>query len=75
MVDEDAVYEKTAMGMAEAGSHHLGVSPKLRRALSLVDGVRTVAQIAPMLRAGEADEILEQLEEEGLIALRTGRRA
>ncbi len=68
MLDEDLVFARTALGEAEAHSHSLGVSQKLRRALSLVDGRRSVGQLAPLMRAGEADEILEELQEQGFIA-------
>lgn len=75
MLDESLVFHKTASGAAEVGSPSRGLPPKLRRALILVDGAKSVAELAPAFRPGEIDAILEDLQARGLVSLAGGASA
>ncbi len=69
MLDEGLVFHKTDTGAAEMASPAHGLAPKLRRALILVDGEKSVADLAPAFRPGEIDAILTELHAKGLVAL------
>ena len=60
MLDESLVFHRTDSGAAEIASPAHGLSPKLRRALILVDGAKPVAELAPAFRPGEIDAILKE---------------
>ena len=68
MLDESLVFHKTALGQREVEKPADGLVPKLRRALVLVDGVRSVRELAPLFRPGEVDSILEELEASGHVS-------
>jgi hypothetical protein len=72
MLDESLVFHKTALGAAEIGGAGRTLASKLRRALILVDGVKSVAELAPMFRQGEIDTILEELQAGGYVSLEGG---
>jgi hypothetical protein len=72
MLDENLVFHKTEAGAREIAGTTRGVNPKLRRALILVDGTKSVADLAPMFRPGEADAILAELQSLGLVSLAGG---
>ena len=75
MLDENLVFQKTEAGAKEIASPAHGLSPKLRRALIMVDGAKSVAELAPMFRPGEADAIFLELQAKGLLALAGGALA
>lgn len=75
MFDETLVFHKTALGQAEIAGTVRTLQGRLRRALILVDGARTVGQIAPLVRPGELDGILEELQAGGFISLAGGTLA
>lgn len=75
MLDETLVFHKTALGAEEIGGASRTLAAKLRRALILVDGAKSVAQLAPMFREGEIDAILEELQAAGYISLAGGEVA
>jgi len=75
MLDETLVFHKTALGAEEIGGASRTLAAKLRRALILVDGAKSVAQLAPMFREGEIDVILEELQAAGFISLAGGEVA
>ena len=75
MLDETLVFHKTALGAGEIGGANRTLAAKLRRALILVDGAKSVAQLAPMFREGEIDAILEELQAAGYISLAGGEVA
>jgi len=75
MLDETLVFHKTALGAEEIGGPSRTLAAKLRRALILVDGAKSVAQLAPMFRQGEIDTILEELQAAGHISLAGGEVA
>jgi hypothetical protein len=62
MLDETLVFHKTDLGVAEMESSARVLPPKLRRALILVDGVKSVGDLAPLFRSGEIDASPEQAE-------------
>ena len=67
MLDDRLVYAKTAKGVAEVGSRSGAVPLAARRVLIMIDGKRTVADLAPLARTGEISAIIEQLEVQGLV--------
>jgi len=67
MLDDWLVYAKTAKGVAEVGSRSGSVSLAARRVLIMIDGKRTVAELAPLARTGDIGTIIEQLEAQGLV--------
>jgi hypothetical protein len=75
MLDENLVFHKTQAGATEVTAPVHGLPPKLRRGLIMVDGARTVADLAPMFRPGEVDLILGELQKLGLVSLEGGRLA
>ncbi len=75
MLDENLVFHKTEAGALEIGGPARGVTSKLRRALILVDGTKTVADLAPMFRPGEVEAILAELQSLGLVSLAGGQIA
>ena len=72
MLDESLVFQKTEAGAAEMATPALGLPPKLRRALIVVDGMRSVSDLAPMFRPGEVEPILMDLQARGLVTLTGG---
>jgi hypothetical protein len=75
MLDESLVFHKTARGAEEIGGATRTLAAKLRRALIMVDGVKSVAELAPMFRQGEIDAILEELQAGGFVSLQGGEVA
>ncbi len=75
MLDENLVFHKTEAGAREIASPSRGLPPKLRRALILVDGAKTVSDLAPMFRPGEVESILVDLQSQGLVSLAGGELA
>lgn len=75
MLDETLVFHKTALGAEEIGGATRTLAAKLRRALILVDGAKSVAELAPMFRQGEIDAILEELQAGGYVSLAGGEVA
>ncbi len=67
MFDDDVVFSRTVLGDQEVTDPDGKLAPRLRRCLVLVDGVRDVATLVPKFRAGELDEILEELHLGGYI--------
>ena len=75
MLDENLVFHKTGLGAREVAAAAQGLSAKLRRALILVDGAKTLAEIAPLFRPGEIDAIVVELQARGLVTLADGMLA
>lgn len=61
-IDERVVFLKTANGVAEIRARAFGLSLSARRVLIMIDGARSVGELAPLLRPGEIDAVLLQLE-------------
>ncbi|MGE5161205.1 MAG: hypothetical protein ACM3O5_06845 [Betaproteobacteria bacterium] len=70
-MDGSLIYAKTPQGVAEVGARSAQLSMVARRVLIMMDGKRTVDDLAAFVRAGEIDAIVTQLESAGL-AERTG---
>ena len=66
-LDERLVFAKTRDGQAEVRARRFGLSLTARRVLIMVDGTRSVAELAPLLRPGEIDGVLAKLESMRLI--------
>lgn len=62
-----AVFVKTAKGQAELTARSGALTPRARRALILVDGKRTVADLAALIQSETLRNTLGQLEEDGFI--------
>jgi hypothetical protein len=75
MFDESLVFHKTESGVREVAAPARGLPPKLRRALILMDGAKTLAELAPLFRAGEIDSIVVDLQAKGLVTLADGTLA
>lgn len=75
MLDDRLIFAKTAKGLAEITARSGTVSMGARRVLIMVDGKRTVADLAPLARPGEIGAILEQLEAQGLVQIAQGAPA
>jgi len=69
MLDDRLVYAKTARGIAEVGTRSDAVSLAARRVLIMIDGKRTLAELAPLSSTGDIGPIVEQLEAQGMVQL------
>lgn len=67
MLDDWVVYAKTAKGTAEISARSGEVSLSARRVLIMIDGRRTIADLAPFARPGEVVQVIQQLEAQGLV--------
>jgi hypothetical protein len=65
-MDGSLIYVKTPKGVAEVGARGAQLSMVTRRVLIMMDGKRTVDDLAVYVRAGEIGAIITQLESEGL---------
>lgn len=72
MLDEGLVFHKTERGQQEIAKPGGALSPKYRRCLILIDGEKTLADLAPLFRPGEISAILEELQAGGYVALEGG---
>jgi hypothetical protein len=62
------IFSKTARGRAEVSDRTLGLTPRLRSALILVDGKTPLGQLSTALAMlGDPKEILRQLRKLGLV--------
>ena len=66
-MDGSLVYSKTPKGVAEVAARSAQLSMTTRRVLIMVDGKRTIDELAVLLRPGEIDAVISQLENAGLI--------
>lgn len=74
-MDEKLVYTKTAKGIAEVAARGGTLSLSARRILIMVDGKRSVADLAPLARPGEVDGLIATLEAQGFIQRVQGAEA
>lgn len=65
-MDGTSIYTKTPKGVAEVAARSAQLSMTTRRVLIMMDGRRTVDDLAMLVRPGEIDTIVEQLESAGL---------
>ena len=66
--DPGMVFAKTAAGAEELRARKAGLGPRARQLLILVDGRRSVADLARILPPGELPLLIDELEALGLIA-------
>jgi hypothetical protein len=69
MLDDRLVFAKTAKGIAEVNARSGVVPLAVRRVLIMIDGRRTVADLAPLAQPGEIGSVVEHLEAQGLVHL------
>ena len=70
-MDGSVVYAKTPRGVAEVAARSAQLSMTTRRVLIMIDGRRTVDEIAALLPPGEIENVITQLESAGLIQRHT----
>src|SRR5262245_17052626 len=70
-MDGSIVYSKTPKGVAEVTTRSAQLSMTTRRVLIMIDGKRSVDELAVLLRPGEIDAVISQLEGAGLISRAT----
>ena len=66
-MDETLVYSKTAKGIAEVAARGGALSLASRRVLIMIDGRRTIVELAPLLKPGEIDAVIATLESQGFV--------
>ena len=66
-MDSHLIFSKTARGAEEINTRAAGLSLHTRRVLIMVDGKRSITELAQYARAGEILDVLSQLESAGLI--------
>ena len=71
-MDATLVYIKTPKGSAEVSVRGGALSLASRRVLIMIDGRRTVGELASLLKPGEIDGVIATLESLGFVALRAG---
>lgn len=65
-MDGTLIYAKTPKGVAEVAARTAQLSMTTRRVLIMMDGKRTVDELAMLARPGEIEAIVDQLESAGL---------
>jgi TonB family protein len=68
-MEEALVYRKTRRGTTELAATHGALSPPSRRVLILLDGQRTLAEIAELFGAESVEHIVSELQAQGLVRL------
>ncbi len=66
-MDEALVFRKTPAGQVEVTARSGSLTLSMRRVLIMVDGRRPLAELAPLVRAGEIDGLIAALLEKGYI--------
>lgn len=69
---DKTVYAKTPKGSAEVAARGGGLSMAARRILIMVDGKRSLGELAAMLRTSEFDALVGLLETQGFIVRSSG---
>jgi hypothetical protein len=65
----DTVFAKTAAGVNELNASPSKLTPRQRRVLIMIDGKRTVGDLAPMMKEGEIDQMVANLIASQMIAV------
>jgi len=65
-MDGSLIYAKTPKGVAEVAARTAQLSMTTRRVLIMMDGKRTVDELSMLVRPGEIEAIVDQLESAGL---------
>ena len=66
-MDQTQVFAKTPKGAAEITLRVGGLSLQERRVLIMIDGERSVGELAPLLREGQIDAVIALLHSRGFI--------
>lgn len=66
-MDGTLVFAKTPKGIVEVSQRTAQLAMTVRRVLIMVDGKRTLEELSVLLRPGEVDTVIGQLEVAGLI--------
>ncbi|HEX7157022.1 MAG TPA: hypothetical protein VF229_07385 [Burkholderiaceae bacterium] len=66
-MDESLVFAKTAKGVIEVSRRSGGLSMTARRVLIMIDGKRTVGELAPLASNGGIDAVIGLLESQGFV--------
>lgn len=74
-MDGSLVYSKTPKGVAEVAARSAQLSMTTRRVLIMIDGKRSIDELSVLLRPGEIDAVIAQLESAGLIQRSSGSAA
>lgn len=74
-MDETVVFVKTPKGAAEVAARGGALSLATRRVLIMIDGKRSVRELAPLLRPTEVDGVFAALESQGFVQRVGGRGA
>jgi hypothetical protein len=65
-MDGTLIYAKTPKGVAEVAARTAQLSMTTRRVLIMMDGKRTIDELSMLVRPGEIEAIVDQLESAGL---------
>ena len=65
-MDGTLIYAKTPKGVAEVAARTAQLSMTTRRVLIMMDGKRTIDELSMLVRPGEIETIVDQLESAGL---------
>jgi ABC-type hemin transport system ATPase subunit len=71
-MDGSFVYSKTPKGVAEIAARSAQIAMSARRVLIMIDGKRTVDEVSVLVRPGEINSIIAQLESGGFIQRASG---
>lgn len=74
-MDDKLVYTKTAKGVAEVAARGGALSLAARRILIMIDGKRSVAELAPLAPPGQIEGLIATLEAQGFIQRMQGAEA
>lgn len=74
-MDGTLIYTKTPKGAAEVAARTAQLSMTTRRVLIMMDGKRTVDELSMLVRPGEIEGIIDQLESAGLAQRAAGSAA
>mgnify|MGYP000137839725 FL=1 len=69
------VFAKTPKGQEEIATKSGGLSPRVRRALIMIDGKRSVDELRSMLQSDDLQHTLGMLEEDGYIAVASSSKS
>mgnify|MGYP000568363778 FL=1 len=69
------VFAKTPKGQEEIANKSGGLSPRVRRALIMIDGKRSVDELRSMLQSDDLQHTLGMLEEDGYIAVASSSKS
>ena len=76
MINRQAVFRKSIEGVEAVASRQRGLPHRLRAALIMVDGKRTLDELAPLVSMlGDAEALLGELQALGLVELVSDRAA